>query len=153
MKNIALRIVKGEGKTKEGHKFPRYYAVYARNGERAYIDVSFAGDTLNTYVSAITARHTFYLDVILSFALVKEEYKDQSAFIAPKRRKNEDGTYSYITDKHGNRVPHIVITKLETSDILPVGKEINLPESKTEKEYRADNFFQGIGSKDTDMPF
>lgn len=153
MKNIALRIVRGEGKTKEGRKFPRYYAIYSRNGERAYIDISFSGDTLNTYVTAITSRHSSFLDVNLLFAQKKEERDQQHAFIAPKRKKNEDGSYSYITDRKGNRIPHIVVTKLTSSDILPVGQEIKLPESKTEKTYEVDNFFQGIDTNDTDMPF
>lgn len=153
MKQIALRIVKGEGKTKEGRKFPRYYAIYAKNGERAYIDVSFSGETLNAYLSALSSRHLSYLDVSLAFAQKKEERDNQHAFIAPKRKKNDDGSYSYIADRKGNRIPHIVVTKLEPTDILPVGKEIKLPESKTEKAYEVDNFFQGIGDSDTDMPF
>lgn len=152
MKHINLRVVKSEGKTKEGRKFPRYYAVYSKNGERAYIDVSFSGDTLNTYLSAITNRHSQYLDLSLAFAQKKEERSLQHAFIAPKRKKNEDGTYSFITDRKGNQIPHVVITKLEDSDILPLDKPIVLPESKTEKAYEVDNFF-GISDSDTDMPF
>lgn len=152
MKQIKLRVVKSEGKTKEGRKFPRYYAVYVKNGERAYIDVSFSGDTINTYLSALANRHTQYLDLSLAFAQKKEERNEQHAFVAPKRKKNEDGTYSFILDRKGNQIPHIVITRLEPSDILPIDKPIVLPESKTEKNYEVDNFF-GISEGDSDMPF
>ena len=153
MKSIQFRIVKTEGKTKDGRKFPRYYAIYVRNGERAYIDVSFTGDTLKSFLGYLDSRKASYLDVSLPFAEKKEERENQHAFIAPKRKKNADGSYSYITDRKGNRIPHIVVTKLDPNDIYPVGKEIKLPESKTEKEYEVDNFFKGISDKDSDLPF
>lgn len=155
MKKIQLRIVKTEGKTKEGRKFPRYYAIYVRNGERAYIDVSFTGDTLNAFVGYLASRKSNYLDVALPFAQKKEERDSQHAFIAPKRKKNTDGSYSYITDRKGNRIPHIVVTKLDPDDIYPAGQEIKLPESKTKKEYEVDNFFKGASDDDTysDLPF
>ena len=155
MKKVSLRIVRGEGHTKDGHTFPRYYAIYEKAGERAYIDVSFTGDTLNTFTGCLTSRKSNYLDVSLPFAQKKEERDSQHAFIAPKRKKNADGSYSYITDRKGNRIPHIVVTKLDPNDIYPVGKEIKLPESKTEKEYEVDNFFKGASDNDThsDLPF
>ena len=153
MKKVSLRIVRGEGHTKDGHTFPRYYAIYEKAGERAYIDVSFTGDTLNTFTGCLTSRKSNYLDVSIPFAQKKEERDSQHAFIAPKRKKNADGSYSYITDRKGNRIPHIVVTKLDPNDIYPVGKEIKLPESKTEKEYEVDNFFKGIDDKNSDLPF
>ena len=153
MKNISLRIVRTVAHTKDGHTFPRYYAVYEKAGERAYIDVSFTGDTLNAFVGYLASRKSSYLDVSLPFAQKKEERDSQHAFIAPKRKKNAEGSYSYITDKKGNRIPHIVVTKLDPDDIYPAGQEIKLPESKTEKEYEVDNFFKGISDKDSDLPF
>lgn len=155
MKSIQFRIVKTEGKTKEGRKFPRYYAIYVRNGERAYIDVSFTGDTLKAFLGYLDSHKASYLDVSLPFAEKKEERENQHAFVAPKRKINVDGTYSYITDRKGNRIPHIVITKLNKDDILVGG--IKLPESRTEKKYEVDNFFKGATAKDiddySDLPF
>lgn len=152
-----LRIVKTMKTTKEGKTFPRYVALFNKGDSIGYVDVSFTGDTLNQFSSLCNGKT--YADVILSFGEGKADKDTENAFIADKRKKNENGKYEPVKDKKGATIPHVVIRSISASNLMK--EPIKLPQTEQKAFYDPKDFFHKCGEKnavltnitDSDLPF
>lgn len=113
MKTLKARLVRKEVKYK-GKKWNSFYIKFInKNGETDYMDATVCDEALDTFNDNEDKES---LDLVLNIG--SKDEKGKNAFIAPKSKQQEDGSYKDILDSKGNRIPKIVIQTIQGTDIL-----------------------------------
>lgn len=120
MRTIEMRLIKKELKDDNGHTFSVYYCKYLNSeGEIRYKDVTIK-KSLIPEIDKILVNNS--VDLTFSLSENKDD-KDADIFQSWKSKQQKDGSYKYVKDENGNKIPKFVIAKFSTKNIMIVDIE------------------------------